>query len=274
MNTITVISVAYNSASVLPSMAQSLPDDVALIIVDNGPDDGLRDWARIRSITLLTPGENLGFGPACNLGAAEATSEFVLFLNPDARLEPMTLPTLLAAATQFPAASAFGPVFRSPDGTSQFKRRSYLNRSQTAPRDPGPDPVVVPCLSGAALMVRSAAFQNVGGFDPAIFLYYEDDDLTLRLQSLCGPLVLVPGAVVQHFSGQSSAPSPNLSRFKGYHWARSRIHVGRKYGLRLVWLYALKNAVWQLLRPRSWTSPDRRAEGWGRLAGVLSRIRG
>jgi N-acetylglucosaminyl-diphospho-decaprenol L-rhamnosyltransferase len=269
-HTVAVVSVAYGSAQVLPGMVESLPAGTPVIIVDNGPDDGLRDWAMARGITVIVPAENLGFGRACNLGAQSATADFVLFLNPDARLDPDALHLLLSAATDFPKASAFAPMLRGDDGHLDFKRRSFLKRADQAPRSPGPDPMAVPSLSGAVLLIRRAAFEAVGGFDPAIFLYYEDDDLAFRLRRDQGPLMLVPAAVAHHASGQSTPPSAALSRFKGYHWARSRVYVARKHGLPHPWFNAMKNALWHMVRPKSLGDPERRSEAIGRLKGAWS----
>ncbi len=273
MAEITVITVAYSSARVLPGMIESLPAGAPLVIVNNGPEDGLTLLAQSTGAKLIEPGQNLGFGTACNLGAKGATTEFLVFLNPDARLAPDAMDHLLHAARAHPLASAFAPVLRGDDGQLGFKRRSFLNRADTAPRDPGPDPVAVPTLSGAAILVRTTAFHAVGGFDPAIFLYYEDDDLAFRLRRDQGPLMLVPAAIAHHASGQSTAPSAALSRFKGYHWARSRVYIARKHGLPWPWANALKNALWHLIRPKSWTAPDRRSEAVGRLRGVWSTLR-
>lgn len=272
MNDVTVVTVAYNSADVLAGMADSLPSGVPMVIVNNGPEDGVIALAAEKGAKLLQPGRNLGFGMACNLGAAVAETDFVFFVNPDVRLEPDTLPLLLAATVAHPEASAYGPVLMSDAGEPTFKRRSVLDRSQVAKRSPGSTPLAVPCLSGAALLVRKSAFDRVGGFDPEIFLYYEDDDLSFRLRDKVGPLLLVPRARVRHFSGKSSPPSATLSRFKGYHWARSRVYVGRKHGMTLPWLNGMKNALWHLIRPRAWRSAELRAEARGRLAGVWSMI--
>jgi len=271
---VTAISVAYNSAAILPGLVDSLPATLPLRVVDNGPDDGMRAWAAARGLTVLASPTNLGFGAGCNLGAAGVTSEFLLFINPDARLDPGTLDQLLAAAARHPNAAAFGPVMVDDTGRARYKRNSYLlPRAAKPPRDPGQGDRSVGVLSGAVLMVRRAAFQAVGGFDPAIFLYFEDDDLALRLTRSCGPLILVPAARARHAHGHSSPPSPALSRFKGHHWARSRIHVGRKHGRPLPWLAGFWDAMSHLLSPRSWSNPEHRNEALGRLSGALSILR-
>ena len=97
---VTVITVAYSSMDVLPAMAASLPKGVPLVVVNNGPDDGVVAWARAQGHRLIEPGRNLGFGAACNLGTEAARSDFLFFLNPDARLTPGALPALQAFLQQ------------------------------------------------------------------------------------------------------------------------------------------------------------------------------
>lgn len=273
MSSVTAISVAYNSVAVLPGLVESMAPGLPMILVDNGPDDGLRDWAKRRGIPVLVPGGNLGFGSGCNLGAAQTASDFVLFINPDARLEPGALDQLLQAAELHPDATAFGPVLVNDAGQIRYKRNSYLlPRTRKPPRDPGLLPRSVPVLSGAVLLIRSVAFETVGGFDPGIFLYFEDDDLSLRLRQSAGPLMLVPAARAHHVNGHSSPASPALSRFKGYHWTRSRIYAGRKHGLRFAWGSGLWDAVSHCLSPKSWRNPEHRNEGIGRLHGALTML--
>jgi N-acetylglucosaminyl-diphospho-decaprenol L-rhamnosyltransferase len=271
---ITAITVIYNSAAVLPGLVASLPADLTLIVVDNGPDDGMRDWARARGLQVIVSPENLGFGRGCNLGAAEAGSEFLLFINPDARLDPDAIDQLLHAAGRNPDAAAFGPVLVTQSGQPRYKRNSYLLPHQSKPpRDPGTTDRPVGVLSGAVLLVRRAAFVAVGGFDSAIFLYFEDDDLSLRLTQAAGPLLLVPSARAHHDNGHSSPPSNALSQFKGRHWARSRIHVGRKHGRFLPWISGLWDGISHALSPRSWRDATHWHEGLGRIRGALSMWR-
>jgi len=273
---VTVVTVAYSSIDVLPDMAASLPPGVPLVIVDNGPDDGLRAWAKARGHRLILPGRNLGFGAACNRGADAAGTEFVFFLNPDARLTPDALPALLEAADRHPDCPAFGPAILRGDG-SVFR----VNASRIpAPRDrliPPPRPETetpLHSLNGAAILARRAAFAAVGGFDEAIFLYFEDDDLTLRLSDRFGPLLYVPQAQVTHASAGSTPPTPALARFKGYHYARSQILVMAKHGRRWPRLRGLVSSARRLISARNLTRPEKWNDARGRWQGSLSVWRG
>lgn len=274
MSQVTAITVAFGSFGVIPEMVRSLPAGLPLVIVDNGPDDGLRAWAAEAGIEVRVPGANLGFGRGCNLGAEGVTTDFLLFINPDARLEPGALDALLDAAGRHPEAAAFGPLLVHEDGRPRYKRNSYLlPGAKKPPRDPGPEDREVGVLSGAVLLVRRAAFEAVGGFDPEIFLYFEDDDLSLRLRSGWGPVFVVPGARAFHTNGKGSAPSAATSRWKGYQWARARVHVGRKHGLPLPLMGALWDGVSHLVSPKSWNGAEHRNEALGRIQGALSMVR-
>lgn len=272
---VTVVSVAFNSFDVVPDMAQSLPENAQLVIVDNGDDDGLRAWARGQGHRLIVSEVNLGFGGACNLGAAEAETEFLLFLNPDARIDSGALDVLLDAAVSYPEASAFGPQFlKHPEDRYKVRPSKILKRGVFAPRWSQPtEPTVVPSLNGAGILVRRAAFEAIGGFDDNIFLFFEDDDISLCLTEHCGPLMYIPGSRFFHAIGGSTAPSEALVEFKAYHYIRSYIYAMGKHGRRLPWLRGLMNALRQKLSMRNIYSAERRADARGRWKGVWSLFR-
>ena len=273
---VTVVTVSYNSMAVLPDMLASLPVGTRTIVVDNGSDDlaDLRILTQRLKAELVELPENLGFGVGCNRGAARAVSEFILFLNPDALAEPGTLDALVAAMDRHPTASAANPRIMNADGSAYFKRRSTLMpRAEFMPRGwPRADREVT-VLSGAALMVRRADFAAVGGFDPAIFLYHEDDDLSRRLRAERGPIMFIRDAVVRHLAGRSTVRSPRTAAFKAWHMGRSRVYTMRKHKRPFAFSAALVGAALQLLSPISLFSRRKRAKQWALLRGVISALR-
>ena len=120
-----------------------------------------------------------------------------------------------------------------------------------------------------------AAFRAIGGFEPDIFLYYEDDDICMRMRQAGRTLVHVHAARLEHGSGQSSAPSAAVSRGKEWHMAWSRQHMLRKYrgpraaacqgGLLMAELAARLALRWGDPRRGKWSA---------RLAGTLAALRG
>lgn len=272
---VSVISVSYNSAAVLGGMLASIPPSATTIIVDNNSSDASASLADDHADTVLRLTENQGFGRACNAGAAVARTDYLLFLNPDTVAEPGAIAELVRVMDARPDASACNPKMFEEDGRPHFKRRSILLApGQAEPRGWPADTRAVCILSGAALFVRRAAFEAVGGFDPDIFLYHEDDDLALRLRAACGPLLFVATAEVKHLGGASTERSPQSAAFKAYHLARSRVYALAKHGRPMPFARSLMAAVLKCLSPFVILSRRKRAQAGAFLRGVWSMRRG
>ncbi len=268
----TIISVCYNSTAVLPAMLSSVPAGVAVVLVDNASTDSaaLAPLAESHAARLIRSPENRGFGVGCNLGAAEAKTEFLLFLNPDAQLLDGAIAALEAAMDRYPKASAMNPRITEADGSAYFKRRSVLlPRKDHMPRGWPDADCEVPVLSGAAMFIRRRDFEAVGGFDPKIFLYHEDDDLSLRLKAERGPLMFIRDAAVRHIGGSSTARSPESAAFKAWHMGRSRVYAGRKHGQPT----GLVSAALELLSPATLFSARYRAKKWAFFRGMINALR-
>lgn len=272
---VTIVTVSYNSLAVLPRMLGSLPEGTPAVVVDNASADlpALRALVQPHAAQLIENAENIGFGPACNRGAETATTEFVLFLNPDAALAPGALEALVDAADRHPEAIAMNPRIENEDGSPAFKRRSVLlPRSRWMKREMPGSECEVSVLSGAALMVRRTDFEAVGGFDPAIFLYHEDDDLSLRLAAR-GKLMIIPAAVVRHAGGHSTVRSAEVAALKAWHMGRSRVYAMRKHGRPFAASLAIGRALVQMLSPLTVLSARKRAKHVAFLRGTLQGAR-
>ena len=269
----TIVSVCYNSTAVLPAMLASVPPGVAIVLVDNASVDHptLARLASAAGAAVVDNHRNLGFGVACNQGAAIAKTEFILFLNPDTQVDPQALAHLEAAMDNYPKTSAMNPRLTDGTGRPYFKRRSVLlPRSRWVAKGWPEQDCEVPVLSGAALMVRRTAFELVGGFDSKIFLYHEDDDLSLRLAKTCGPLMFIRAASVHHMEGRSTVRSAQSAALKARHMGWSRVYAARKHGRPLALTRALAGAVGQLISPATMLSRRKRAKHLAFLWGVLS----
>ena len=274
LSEVTIVTVAYNSAGVLPRLLGSIPPGVPVVMVDNGISDDSADLAAKAGATVVRLAENEGFGRGCNAGAAVVATPFLFFVNPDARLEPECIDALLEAVARYPDASAFNPRIVNPSGRVELKRRSaLLPRSEWLRGVTPADDQQLPALTGGALFVRRDCFEQVGGFDPAIFLYHEDDDLSIRLRRDCGPLYFIHDAVVQHDAGHSSGRSPTVARFKGLHMARSRVYAMAKHGRPFGLARTLGSALLNLILPHNLLSARRRAKHLGLVAGAWSARR-
>ena len=273
---IQIVTVAYNSTAVIGDMLDSVPDSVKVVIVDNASTDSetLNSLAQSHGAAVITNDVNRGFGAACNIGAAQGDSSFLFFLNPDAKMLPGCLEGLLAAAQGYPGACAFSPRVLDRRGKPAFRRRSrLLPKSAYWSGVPPLGDAEVPLLNGAAIFVARDNFESVGGFDDRIFLYHEDDDLSLRLKAECGPIRHVHDTVVTHAEGHGSARTPATAAFKARHMARSAVYTMRKHGRPLARTRILGLALMQMLSPLNLLSARKRAKNVGFLSGSLGAFR-
>jgi GT2 family glycosyltransferase len=260
-----VVVVSFHSRETLGACLDSLAGHVEIpleiVVVDNASEDGSADAARehpARPRVLASP-TNVGFARACNRGAGATTAPLILFLNPDAEVTPGAVETLVAAVESSPDVGVAGPLTRDPDGTVQVSTgpdltlgaerrqrrlvrgvrrrepRAVAEAAARHAREREPD-----WVSGACLLARRKAFEAVGGFDEAFFLYEEDADLCRRIRQAGWRVLFTPAAAVRHQLGRSMAHTPGRARlaYQRSHLLYYRKHNGLldQVGLRLLLL--------------------------------------
>lgn len=240
---IVAIVVTYNSHGVLRDCLQALrAENIPALVVDNASTDNSREIAAACAARVIANQRNEGYGRANNIGVTAAASQFCLIVNPDVRIDPGLIDAFRRAADRYPDTAIFGPRLVEPDGRIFDRPTSILEPGVTLTNSSGAkDGNEAINLSGACLFLRRSVFDELGGFDPNIFLFYEDDDLCFRTRQHGWKLRTVDGAVARHKRGNSTAPSPaNTYRIR-FHQAWSRQYVLHKHGRR-------RDAITVLLR--------------------------
>ena len=207
----TVILVNYEGRGVLGACLDALEAQrgrasFEAVVVDNASQDGSWDEAEGRAgVRLVRNDRNLGFGVACNQGAAHAGGRHLAFLNFDSTPEAGWVDALVDLLDGDPAIGAAQGVVLMADGehvNSAGNRLHYLGFGWSplggAPPARDAAPIDVLSASGAALAVRREAWDEVGGFWEAFFLYHEDADLSWRLWLAGWRVVVCPGARSRH----------------------------------------------------------------------------
>jgi N-acetylglucosaminyl-diphospho-decaprenol L-rhamnosyltransferase len=258
-----VVTVSYGSGEVLRgfigSVAASSTSPLSVVVVDNLPegDAGVRRQTEAAHATYVPMPRNVGYGTAMNAGVAALPSDidWILLSNPDVILGEGAVDRLLATARGDSSIAAAGPKILTSDGdvypsaravpslrtgvghalfvnlwVGNPWTRAYRNDT-TGPverRDAG-------WLSGACLLVRRSAFEQLGGFDPGYFMYFEDVDLGYRLGKSGYRNVYEPDAVVTHYGAHStSSESGRLTSIAAHHDSARRF-LNQKYAGALLW---------------------------------------
>lgn len=253
---IDIVIVSFNTAPLLRQClaairAHTRPGQVQVHVADNASADGSPDLVRqeFPEVRLLALDENIGFGAANNIAAADARGKHLLFLNPDAELTPGALDSLAQTIEQHPRAVIAGPRLVGPGGEPQLSCRQFPTPWRAAwslsglearfgrrvPRwrnwlfpEEHDAPRAVDMVSGACFLVRRQYFEAVGGFDPELFLYEEEMDISIPAARTSQEIRYTPAAQVIHRGG-AAVDAAGLAPFAARHMFRSKYRCFRKH---------------------------------------------
>jgi GT2 family glycosyltransferase len=286
---VSALIVSYNvRAPLLDTLRAFYSSDygaLQAVVVDNASTDGSADAVEreLPQAKVIRLQENLGFGRANNAGLEACDGELVLLLNPDVVVSKDCVKVLSDFMTNTPAAGAAGPRLNRPDGRPDLAaRRSFpsptsalyrfVGLNRLFPKSPrfnrynlGHVPIdsmhEIDAGTAACLMVRRAAIDQVGFFDPDYFMYGEDIDLCYRLRKSGWKIFFVPEAVALHLKGTSTRQASGRMRFEFHRamWVFHRKHYASQTpaaGNAAVWVGIW--ARWAALSVRAWITRDAR----------------
>jgi GT2 family glycosyltransferase len=202
-----------------------------LLLVDNSPDDRLRNVLKGNNIIYLYIGQNIGYGRGHNLAIKEIInkSEFHLVINSDISFLPDVIGSLVTYMTHHPEVGQIMPKVLSPKGEMQYLCkliptpfdlifRRFLPPSLLKKRKgkfqllfTGYDKIMeVPYLSGCFMFLRIASVKEVGLFDERFFMYPEDIDLTRRINEKYKTIYFPEVFIIHNHSKESYKKSDML----------------------------------------------------------------
>ena len=208
---VTAVVLAYRDEPWLDDCLAALEASTGLssleiVLVDNGATGGAVERVAGRErVTVLRPGENLGFAGGCNLGAGQGRGDVIAFVNSDAVVAPDALHHLAVAALEPGVGIATGSIRlgHDPDRLNSGGNDVHLLGIGWAGAfgEPAADHQrrrTVASASGAGMAMARATWERIGGFCDRYFAYHEDADLSLRCWQQGLSVVFVPEAVVVH----------------------------------------------------------------------------
>jgi GT2 family glycosyltransferase/lipopolysaccharide/colanic/teichoic acid biosynthesis glycosyltransferase len=222
---LSIIVVSYRTPKLLRTCLEKLTQEktdlsLEILVVDNDSgDDSVLVAKSFPGVKVVDTGENLGFAGGVNRGLMEASGRFMMIMNPDVEIHSGALGTLVEFLETHPQTGIAAPKLLNSDGSLQYScrrnytltsiilRRTFLGR--LFPNAPAlrrhlmldfdhAEPRAVDWVSGAAMMVRREALDDVGPMEERYFLYFEDVDWCTRMQARSWLVYYVPQAVVTH----------------------------------------------------------------------------
>lgn len=273
-NSVSLIIVNYNAGNFLEACVSSAINQVDdLVVVDNASTDASlakleATFPNENKLRVIRNQRNLGFAAACNIGVDSSAGSYLFFLNPDCVLEKNSVQRLFQTLEDYPKAGMVGGLLVDPDGTEQgggrraiptpwrsFVRAFGLSRfANRWPRlffdfhlhkQPLPtEPIEVEAVSGACMLVRRSAMDDVGQWDEGYFLHCEDLDFSMSLRRKGWKIMFVPNARIVHDKGGCSRSRPIFVEWHKHHGMVRFYHkfFRHQYPGVLMWLVTL--GVW------------------------------
>jgi GT2 family glycosyltransferase len=214
----TVLLVSFNSAHLLDERLCEYAEHPT-IVVDNASSDGTRALlaSKYPHVRCIESEVNSGYGRAANRGFEEIDSRFALLVNPDAKLKA----DAFAQFEQEARALGEGWLFIAPNTgippESPERETGSLERITAA--------------SGAALLFDVRAFRRLGGFDPNIFLFFEETDLCRRAMNEGIAMYFAREIIVDHELGTSTHRTLAREYMRKWHYNWSSLYFSRKHRL-------------------------------------------
>ncbi len=218
-----------------------------IIVVDNDKYPVLRE--KIKDAFYIPVGENVGFGEGNNIGAKAAKGDYLFFLNPDTEVLQNAIEALVSFLEHNKQAGIVAPLLLDSNKipyqlqgsttltpfiaitclsfvkklvpTNFFFRKHYLfDWDKKSVRQ-------VAVVPGTAFMIRREIFRKIGGFDKRFFLFFEENDICMRVQNKEYAMYIDPSARVMHVWGQSTKQEKNIHKvFKRSRFLYFQKHFG------------------------------------------------
>jgi N-acetylglucosaminyl-diphospho-decaprenol L-rhamnosyltransferase len=223
-----VVVVNHNTCEYLDRCLSALAEaPAARVVVDNASVDGSVGMVRRRhpGVMLIANEQNVGYGVAANQGIARCAAPYVLVLNSDTVVAPGTFEALCEYLDRHAEVAIVGPRITYPDGRLQPSCNPFPTLIPTLLAESAAGSLLrylpgareyylptsahtrarrVPWVMGAAMAIRRAAFEDVGGFDASFFMYFEEVDLCYRLAAAGWEIHFAPVATVIHVGAAST----------------------------------------------------------------------
>jgi GT2 family glycosyltransferase len=269
---ISIIIVYYQDLKSLLGLLRSIRENepqkhYEIILVDNSNEDIIDKIAKSINLRYIKSSGNIGYSRGNNLGASYARGKYLFIINPDTRVKKGTISTLTDFLDQNKNVAIIAPNLVDDKGKlfenqgtitltplravfsltilskifpgNKIKRDYYL---KDVPKEDLREVDVVP---GSAFMIRKKIFEDLGGFDKNLFLYFEEFDLCKRVKDAGYKMFMTPKGVVEH----DWIPGDGGIELKKY-FVESRFYYFKKnYGLFKALVVELFSGItkWHLL---------------------------
>ena len=273
---LSIVIVTLRSEKVIDRCISSINKNLPIIVVENSDNLKFKNYLEnnYKNVQCILSKENLGTGAGYNIGIKFSKTDYVYVINPDITLEVNALDEIFLASKKLDDFSILSPISSDvnfPNYGMIEKEKNYEEKNL---------PFKVKYVDGFSMLLNKNKFENNNYFDESFFMYWENNDICIRVINDGGSVFIVPKAKIKHLGAKAVDPQffKEIELSRNWHWMWSTFNYHRKYkGFFISLLIVLPKLISAIIKILIYTlifNKEKKKIYYQRLSGLINAIMG
>ena len=224
---LSIVIVTLRSEKVIDRCISSINKNLPIIVVENSDNLKFKNYLEnnYKNVQCILSKENLGTGAGYNIGIKFSKTDYVYVINPDITLEVNALDEIFLASKKLDDFSILSPISSDvnfPNYGMIEEKKNYEEKNL---------PFKVKYVDGFSMLLNKKKFKNNNYFDENFFMYWENNDICIRVINDGGSVFIVPKAKIKHLGAKAVDPKffKEIELSRNWHWMWSTFNYNKKY---------------------------------------------
>ena len=273
---LSIVIVTLRSEKVIDRCISSINKNLPIIVVENSDNLKFKNYLEnnYKNVQCILSKENLGTGAGYNIGIKFSKTDYVYVINPDITLEVNALDEIFLASKKLDDFSILSPISSDvnfPNFGMIKEKKNYEEKNL---------PFKVKYVDGFSMLLNKKKFKNNNYFDENFFMYWENNDICIRVINDGGSVFIVPKAKIKHLGAKAVDPKffKEVELSRNWHWMWSTFNYHRKYkGFFISLLIVLPKLISAIIKILIYTlifNKEKKKIYYQRLSGLINAIMG
>ena len=273
---LSIVIVTLRSEKVIDHCINSINKNLPIIVVENSDNLKFKNYLEnnYKNVQCILSKENLGTGAGYNIGIKFSKTDYVYVINPDIILEANALDEIFLATKKLDDFSILSPISSDvhfPNYVMIKEKKNYKEKNL---------PFKVKYVDGFSMLLNKKKFKNNYYFDENFFMYWENNDICIRVINDGGSVFIVPRAKIKHLGAKAVDPKffKEIELSRNWHWMWSTFNYHRKYkGFFISLLIVLPKLISAIIKILIYTlilNKEKKKIYYQRLSGLINAIMG
>ena len=273
---LSIVIVTLRSEKVIDRCISSINKNLPIIVVENSDNLKFKNYLEnnYKNVQCILSKENLGTGTGYNIGIKFSKTDYVYVINPDITLQVNALDEIFLASKKLDDFSILSPISSDvnfPNYRMIKEKKNYEEKNL---------PFKVQYVDGFSMLLNKKKFKNNNYFDENFFMYWENNDICIRVINDGGSVFIVPKAKIKHLGAKAVDPKffKEIELSRNWHWMWSTFNYHRKYkGFFISLLIVLPKLISAIIKILIYTlilNKEKKKIYYQRLSGLINAIMG